>query len=153
MAPAGDRLTPPSFDGSGITCEGKLADGIRFLNEEVVEQFGRPYDTGAPRRSPRLLRCRLGNSLGVCEFARVIFVFGDFFCTALSRRPLGCETSPSGGEEPKISVKSMQHRYSQLACAIGIGTMLWARIGGLIVQNRLASSSGIPGVCSSHRAS
>ena len=38
----------PSFDGPGITCEGKLADGTRLSNEEVIKQFGRPMGSAPP---------------------------------------------------------------------------------------------------------
>jgi hypothetical protein len=38
----------PSFDGLGVTCEGKLADGNRLSNEEVIKQFGRPMGSAPP---------------------------------------------------------------------------------------------------------
>jgi hypothetical protein len=38
----------PSFDGPGITCEGKLADGTQLSNEEVIKQFGRAMGSAPP---------------------------------------------------------------------------------------------------------
>ena len=38
----------PSLEGPGITCEGKLADGTRLSNEEVVKRFGRPMGSAPP---------------------------------------------------------------------------------------------------------
>jgi hypothetical protein len=38
----------PSFDGPGVTCEGKLADGTRLPGDDVVKRFGRPMGSAPP---------------------------------------------------------------------------------------------------------